>query len=47
MLKRLEKGRILPEQFITQKFEPSELERGFHIMRDKSEEYVKVMSFWE
>lgn len=47
VLKRLKERRIQPEQFITHKFSAGELEQGFHIMRDKSEEYVKIMGLWE
>ncbi len=36
-------GRIHPECLITQKFLPEDLEKGFCIMRDKSEDYCKVM----
>lgn len=43
VLDRLQGGRIQPEQFITQKITMEELERGFLLMRDKTEEYVKVM----
>lgn len=42
-LERLASGKIRPEQFITHKFAFDELEKGLHIMREKSEEYVKVM----
>lgn len=43
VLKRLAEGKIHPECYITQKFSLNELEKGLHIMRDKTEEYVKVM----
>lgn len=43
VLKKLEEGNIHPEQFITQKMELQGLEQGLHLMRDKTEEYVKVM----
>jgi len=43
VLKRLEEGRIHPERYITQRLSLQELEKGLCIMRDKTEEYVKVM----
>ena len=43
VLKRLEERSVAPEQFITHRFSLEEIEQGFHIMRDKSEDYVKVM----
>ena len=43
VLERLEKERIAPEELISHRFAIEELEEGFHIMRDKSEDYVKIM----
>ena len=43
VLKLLEEKRIAPAELITHKYSLEELEKGFHIMRDKSEDYVKVM----
>lgn len=43
VLERLKKGKIDPEQYITHKFSFEGLEKGLSIMRDKSEEYVKLM----
>lgn len=43
VLDRLGRQTIHPEQFITQKFELEHLKEGLEIMRDKREEYVKVM----
>lgn len=43
VLSLLENGRITPEQCITHRFAFDDLEQGFRIMRDKTEEYVKVM----
>lgn len=40
---RLEKGIIHPSSLISHRLELSELEKGLHIMRDKTEDYVKVM----
>lgn len=47
VLERLEKKRITPEKLISHKFSLEELERGFHIMRDKKEDYVKIMCIIE
>ena len=43
VLQRLRERSIVPEQFITHRFSLKELEKGFHIMRDKVEDYVKEM----
>lgn len=43
VLDRISQGRIEPEKFISHRFLLEELERGLHIMRDKTEDYVKVM----
>lgn len=43
-LKLLENGKISPERVISHRFELNDLEEGFLIMRDKSEEYLKVMA---
>lgn len=43
VLNRLAAGSIRPEDFITHRLPFEELERGLHIMRDKSEEYMKVI----
>lgn len=40
---RLDEGRIDPTKLITHRFGMGELMKGFEIMRDKSEEYIKVM----
>lgn len=40
---RLSEGRINPETLITHKFKLDEMLQGFYLMRDKSEEYIKVM----
>ncbi len=39
----LKNGIIKPEQFITHKFELKDLITGFEIMRDKKEDYIKIM----
>lgn len=46
VLTRLTKGIIHPEQCVTQKLSFEELKKGLLIMRDKSEEYVKVMAIF-
>lgn len=43
VIKRLGDGRIRPKDLITQKFPIEELEEGFHIMRDKTDYYCKVI----
>lgn len=43
VLRCLEKKTIAPEKMITQKLAFDELEKGLHMMRDKTEEYVKIM----
>lgn len=40
----LEKGEIHPEKMITHRFPLVDLEKGLIIMRDKTEEYIKVMT---
>ncbi len=42
VLSRLAEKRIDPRQYITQSYPLERLEEGFHIMRDKSQEYVKI-----
>lgn len=43
VVRSLEEGRIAPENFITHLLSFEELGRGFEIMRDKTEDYIKVM----
>lgn len=43
VLKRIMEGRISPAKLISHMFALSDLEEGLHIMRDKTEEYCKVM----
>ena len=40
---RLDRGKVRPEQFISHRFGLKELDRGLYIMRDRSEDYLKVM----
>lgn len=44
VLKALADKRITPAKLISHKFSLEELERGFHIMRDKSEGYIKILA---
>lgn len=43
VLDRLEKGSIHPEDLITHRYSLSDITRGFELMRDKTEDYIKVM----
>ncbi|MGN0385607.1 MAG: galactitol-1-phosphate 5-dehydrogenase [Lachnospiraceae bacterium] len=43
VLNRLAYGMIHPEEMITHKLLAADMMRGFELMRDKSEDYVKVM----
>lgn len=43
VLRRLEEKRIAPSELITHRFSMKDLEKGLHIMRDKTEDYVKII----
>lgn len=43
VLEKVAQGRVQPERLITHKLEFEELEKGLKIMKDKTEDYVKVM----
>lgn len=43
ILNLMKDGKIYPEKFITHRFEFADLMRGTECMRDKAEEYVKMM----
>lgn len=43
VLERLQSKKVMPEHLITHKLALSELERGLHIMKEKKEDYVKIM----
>ena len=43
VIEKVAKGKVKPEVLITHKLGFEELERGLKIMRDKTEDYVKVM----
>ena len=42
VLQRLAEKKVEPEQYITQMVPFEQLEEGLHIMRDKTQEYVKI-----
>ena len=44
VLKRLASVSIVPEKLITQKYPLEDIVSGFELMRDKKEEYIKVMA---
>ena len=46
VLNALKDGKIHPEQMITHRFPLNSLNKGFELMRDKSEDYVKVMGIF-
>ncbi len=46
VLDRLAQKRIAPARLITHRFSMGEMEKGFHIMRDKTEDYGKVMGIF-
>ena len=43
VLNKLEKAEIDPERFITHEYSIDGIQTGMEIMRDKSEDYVKVI----
>ena len=43
VIERLGSGRIEAEKLITQRYSLEDLHKGFELMRDKTEDYVKVM----
>ena len=45
VLNALQEGKIAPERFITKKLAFDQLEQGLVVMRDKTEEYVKIMIY--
>ncbi len=44
VLDRLEQGKISPGDLISHKFPLKNLESGLHIMRDKTQDYIKIMA---
>lgn len=47
VMERLKKNSINPKELISHRFSFNELESGFSIMRDKTEDYVKIMGIME
>lgn len=45
-LEGIEKERVIPEILVTHRFSLETLEKGFHIMRDKTDDYVKIMGIF-
>lgn len=43
VINKLANGNIDPEKMISHKYDMQNLEKGLHIMRDKTEDYVKIM----
>lgn len=43
VLERLEKGKIQPAKMISHRYEPEKAISGFEIMREKKEEYLKII----
>lgn len=43
VLDRLSQKRVSPERLVTHRLSMKELEHGLHIMRDKTEDYIKIM----
>ncbi len=44
VLERLKKKRIAPSELITHQLSMEDLEKGFQIMRDKTEDYIKIIA---
>lgn len=47
VIERLKSGKISPSEFISHKYSMEGLIKGFEIMRDKSEDYVKIMGVFD
>ncbi len=47
VMERLEQNRVNPKELISHRFPFEEMEKGFSIMRDKTEDYVKIMGIME
>ena len=43
VIRKLAEKRVHPEAFISHRFDMSSFEKGILIMRDKSEDYIKIM----
>lgn len=46
VLEKVANGRVKPERLISHRFLFHELGKGFELMKNKSEEYIKVMGIW-
>lgn len=46
VLGRLISNRVMPEELISHKLSIREFGEGFRIMRDKTENYIKIMGVW-
>lgn len=44
VLNRLVQKKISPSQLISHRYDLGEIDKGFHIMRDKTEDYLKIMA---
>ena len=44
VFERLEQGRICPSELISHRYSLEEIDKGFHIMRDKTQDYIKIMA---
>ena len=47
VLKRIEEKRVVPKTLISHRFCLEKLETGFHIMRDKTQDYGKIMGIFD
>ena len=47
VIERLDRKKIFPAAMISQRFSLENLARGLELMRDKTEDYVKVMGLFE
>lgn len=47
VIDKLTNRNIAPSNFISHKISMDELYKGFEIMRDKSEDYIKIMGVFE
>jgi L-iditol 2-dehydrogenase len=43
VIDRLQQGKFAPEAVVTHRFDLDEILKGFEIMRDKREEYGKIL----
>ncbi len=47
VMKRLSEKKMIPESMITHRFPIEKLEEGFRIMRDKTQDYIKIMGVFD